>query len=321
VKLATRYKHLWNNTSPAQTYLWAAGSDRVVSTARYFSAGFFGLESDAAKVIAVNEKDEDKSGDTLTPGKTCKLYVSDPVHGHGMGYQKLYEFRDTYLPAIAQRLKIDNPGLNFTNEEIYTLQELCGFTLTTLGTSPFCSIFTHSEWSSFEYARDIIHFYRAGPGNPYSIALGSLYLNATLSLLLEGPESAGPFYFTFVHDGDIIPMLSALRLFPDPKDLSVTHIEQARKWKTSQVTPMGGRILFERLNCGGNKHVRLNVNDGIVALPGCDSGPGKSCPLDQFAGHIRKRVEEGGDFRKVCGLPADTPVGLTFLRQPGYPKE
>lgn len=64
VKLATRYGHLWNDN---MTHLWASESGRVIDTARHFSAGFFGLNSPAAKVIVISEA-ADRGGDTLTPG-------------------------------------------------------------------------------------------------------------------------------------------------------------------------------------------------------------------------------------------------------------
>jgi acid phosphatase len=231
----------------------------------------------------------------------------------------LYKYRSTYLPAISDRLSIHNPGFNFTDAEIYSMQEICGFETTVRGSSPWCQVFTHSEWRSFEYARDVIHYYRAGPGTPYSRAMGWLWLNATTNLLLEGPQSAGPFYFSFVHDGDIVPMLTALGLFEDAKDLPVDRIKEDRQWKTSQVTPMGGRILFERMTCPTGLYVRFNVNDGIVPLKGCDDGPGSSCALDAFAEYVKARGQDAGDFRKICGLGKDAPRALTFLRQPGFP--
>lgn len=116
-------------------------------------------------------------------------------------------------------------------------------------------------------------------------------------------------------------MLAALGLFDDAEHLPVTKIAKDRKWKTSQITPMGGRILFERLRCSvkGSEqkevYVRLNVNDGIVALDGCIDGPGSSCPLNGFLEHVRTRGEIGGDFKTTCGLAEGAPDRLTFLRQ------
>ena len=62
--------------------------------------------------------------------------------------------------------------------------------------------------------------------------------------------------------------------------------------------------------------VRININDGIVALPSCsNSGPGSSCPLDEFLAHVRRRGEEVGDFRELCGLGPEAPDRITFLHQ------
>lgn len=142
---------------------------------------------------------------------------------------------------------------------------------------------------------------------------------------------------TSVHDGDIIPLLAALDLFPQKPHLPTTHVEHNRTFRTSDVVPMGGRIIFERLVCEGPTDcwsnapfypnhiycappeelifVRVNVNDGIVALPGCDSGPGRSCPLHDFVERVEHMGEKVGEFRDMCGLDADGPAGLTFLHQ------
>lgn len=141
-----------------------------------------------------------------------------------------------------------------------------------------------------------------------------------------------------VHDGDIVPMLSALDIFPSAAPLPTTHRDPSRTWRLSQVTPMSGRIIFERLTCTPSSHmniphrrlhqtplhqqqapnntyVRININDGIVALPNCTSGPGSSCPLGEFLAFVKRRGEEVGDFREVCGLGGDVPGAIGFLHQ------
>ena len=122
-------------------------------------------------------------------------------------------------------------------------------------------------------------------------------------------------------------MLAALGIFDDAAydpNLPVTHIANDRIWRTSQVMPMGGRIIFERLSCsaeiGGAKtvtdqYVRVNINDGIVPLPDCNTGPGLSCRLMDFAERTRLRGIEFGDFESVCGVGTNTKERITFLRQ------
>ncbi|KAI4204945.1 MAG: hypothetical protein LQ350_000797 [Teloschistes chrysophthalmus] len=326
-RLRSRYRNLLPSSSlPRPVHFWASDSNRVIETARYFATGFFGLDWDsrqAAKLHIIPET-PDLGADTLTPGDTCLKYREDLLTGHDYGLIQLSNFRSAYLPPVSARFEKQTPGIKFTDGELYSMQEMCGFETLVRGSSPWCNAFTHDDWLNFEYARDIIHYYRAGPGNKYGAVMGWLWLNATANLLAEGPD-AGRLFFSFVHDGDIVPMLAALDLFPSTTDLPVTHRLKNRAWKMSQVVPMNGRVIFERLTCeasakdsaseGPRDYVRINVNDGIVALPTCSSGPGSSCPLEDFLSMVQRRGREIGDFREICGVGEDSPGRITFLHQ------
>ncbi|KAK7536406.1 3-phytase B precursor [Phyllosticta citribraziliensis] len=326
VRLRTRYSHLFPPASSGKkTNFWAGDSERVIDTARYFAAGFFGLDWKEHAQLHVIPETAELGADTLTPGDTCVAYINDTVNGHDKGARMLAEYRATYLKHIRQRLLAENPSIEFSDAELYSMQELCGFETTVRGRSAWCDVFTQDEWRSFEYARDVIHYYRAGPGNRFGPLMGWLWLNATTNLLDQGP-AAGPFFISFVHDGDIIPMLAALDLFHDDEELPVTRRADDRAWKTSQLTPMGGRTIFERLACksrssetGGNPavdaFVRININDGVVAIPGCANGPGGSCPLSDFANRVKDRGAALGNFNELCGLAPAMPSQITFLRQ------
>jgi len=63
------------------------------------------------------------------------------------------------------------------------------------------------------------------------------------------------------------------------------------------------------------KFIRLNINDGIVPLRGCDGGPGGSCELGDFVKRVKEREEEVGTFGEVCGLGEESPGGVDFLHQ------
>ncbi len=313
---------------------WASDCNRVVETARYFATGLFGLDWEtstpkgtAKANLHIIPETFDRGADTLTPGDTCFEYRKDMYIGHDYGLIQLSKFRSTYLPAVAARFEAQNPGIRFTDGEIYSMQEMCGFEILVRGSSPWCDAFSQEEWLDFEYARDVIHYFRAGPGNKYGVPMGWPWLNATAELLESGP-GAGTLFFCFVHDGDIIPMLAALDLFPSRKNLPVTHRPRSRAWRTSQVVPMNGRIIFERLTCdtlpqsssntdanASERFVRIIVNDGVIAFPGCSSGPGFSCPLEDFLALVRRRGENIGDFRQTCGLDEDAPARITFLHQ------
>ncbi|USP81115.1 hypothetical protein yc1106_08389 [Curvularia clavata] len=328
VRLRTRYHHLLDqamSTHPGQpTSFWASDSNRVIETAKHFAAGFFGLDYANTNTASLSVISEHSSlgADTLTPGRTCIANKQDKEHGQRKGYRLMHKYRAVYMPPIRERL-LEQTGLRFTDEEIYAMQEMCGFETTVRGRSDWCNVFTQDEFLSFEYARDILHYYRAGPGQKYAKSMGWLWVNATTNLLVQGPDEAGPLFFSFVHDGDIAPMISALDVINDSQHLPVTHIPHDRKWRKSQVSPMGGRIIFELLSCQTNskdqnsreKFVRLNINDGITALPDCHNGPGKSCPLKEFAERTKRKGKELQDFKALCGLNDDAADRITFLKQ------
>ncbi|KAL8808524.1 MAG: hypothetical protein Q9182_000075 [Xanthomendoza sp. 2 TL-2023] len=203
--LRTRYQHLLPPTPHSHPLnLWASGCPRVIETARYFATGFFGLDWDsheAAKLHIIPET-PDLGANTLTPGDTCLKYREDLLTGHDYGLSQLTKFRSTYLPAIAARFQAQTPGIRFTDGEIYSMQEMCGFELLVRGSSPWCGVFSHDEWLNFEYARDVIHYYRAGPGNRFGATMGWLWLNATADLLArEASPDAGRFFFSLLGPG------------------------------------------------------------------------------------------------------------------------
>ncbi|KAL3473496.1 histidine phosphatase superfamily [Aspergillus californicus] len=311
VRLLTRYEHLIRD---AKLRFWASDSQRVIETAQHFAFGFLGLNwgSSGKAMLEIIPETFDQRADTLTPGDTCLRYLEDLENGHDKGINMLARFQQAYIPGIANRL-ISEQGNQvlgtLTNLEVFSMQEMCGFETITRGSSPWCDVFTRGDWENFEYARDVLHYYRAGPGNPYAGPMGWLWLNATAALLQSGPN-AGHLFFSFVHDGDIAPLLAVLDIMKDPKydpSLPVTHRATDRVWRTSSALPMGGRIILERMTCsssqdnenGDTAFLRVNINDKIVPLPYCKSGPGYSCPLLEFIEHVARRKLEVGDFGEL----------------------
>lgn len=195
VRFRTRYRDLVSKD--IYTRLWASDSSRVIDTARHFASGFFGLdwESSGKAQLQVIPESFERGADTLTPGDTCLKYLEDTILGHDNGMEMLAQFQEAYIPAIASRLiHEDNIGLNnLSNDDVYGMQEMCGFETMVRGTSPWCEVFTEQDWYNFEYARDLLLYYRAGPGNPYAGAMGWLWLNATTGLLHDGPIAGSMF--------------------------------------------------------------------------------------------------------------------------------
>jgi acid phosphatase len=321
-KLRQRYGHLVTGKTPAR--FWSCSSPRDVETARYFAHGFFGpdWETTGSAELEIIPEEADREGDTLTPGDTCLEYINDLKEGHDKGYGKLEAWQRQFTKPIADRLAHDLAGLTVSHLDVYSMMEMCGFEILARGTSPWCNVFSHDEWRDFEYARDLLHFYRAGPGNKFSRAMGWLYLNATADLLVK--EQAQDVYFSFVHDGDIVPLLAALKILDEsgPQELPTDRMAHDRAWRTSDVVPMGGRIMFERIVCekpSGNaqRHVRLSINDGVSILPSMSEHAvvPYTMPVGAFWRLIDARLQEFGEYSEVCGLPAGAASRVTFLHQ------
>ncbi|EME49871.1 hypothetical protein DOTSEDRAFT_20276 [Dothistroma septosporum NZE10] len=336
-ELRTKYERLFERAlAKNQTSFWSCSCRRVSDTARLFATGFFGIDWQLSATHHVVPETRDRGTNTLTPGRACPNYETDP-HGHSFGVKNFMQFRSTYLTDISMRLQRQNSDIAFSDVEIYSMQEMCGFETLAKGHSAWCDIFTQAEMLSFEYARDVLHYYRAGPGNKYGPSMGWLWLNATAELLRQGPE-AGPLFFSFNHDGDIIAMLTAFDLFQQHSPLPTSQILQNRTWRTSDVTPMGARVVLERFSCpapracwdnsdyGYPNHVyceaptsdvfvRVNINEAIVPIPGCNDGPAGSCSLGKFSDRIKSRGEELESYASICGLADDAPKSLDFLHQ------
>lgn len=321
-----RFRERYHHLVPAdrEVRFWTCSSGRDVETARFFADGFFGpgWDIDGVARLVVIPEEADRGGDTLTPGDTCQRYVDDLEEGHDKGYGKLEQWQRLFTAPIVKRLQDAARGAMLTHLDVYSMMEMCGFEILARGSSPWCNVFSHEEWRQFEYARDLLHFYRAGPGNKFSRTMGWLYLNATAELLIN--PSASSVYFSFVHDGDIVPLLAALRLLDEdgPQYLPPDQLISNRSWRTSDVVPMGGRVVFERVACDTperetERFVRLSINDGVMQIPGLAASVKvpSAVAVTDFWKFVDAKLSEYGEFAEICGLPEGAATRISFLHQ------
>ncbi|KAK9446667.1 histidine phosphatase superfamily [Limtongia smithiae] len=339
VVLGRRYRHLLPDSifgsNNATAAIYSCSCDRVVSTADNFGRGFFGddvFHNQIAHVIVSDNKaagsPHSRGGDTLTPVKTCARYRADMVHGRSQGSAMAAVFKAGYLNRAAERLRPtlqQRYGVELLPEDLWTMQEMCGFEILATGNhdAPWCGLFTRQEWEEFAYARDVLHYFRTGPGTPYSEVMGFLYLNATRELLELGPTKFKSIYLSFAHDGDLVPLISALGLFSEAAPLPVSHLVPDRSWKLSTVVPMGGRIVFERISCANSITadrdigVRLLVNDAVTRVPGCEHATlrGEICPLQEYIDIVDRKGQQVGGFEEACGLDSEQRRRPSFFEK------
>jgi acid phosphatase len=78
---------------------------------------------------------------------------------------------------------------------------------------------------------------------------------------------------------------------------------------------MGGHLTLERMTCNATAlsqagvFVRAIINEAVVPLSTCQSGPGFSCPLANYSAIIDKVPK----FEETCDTPAGYPKYLDFF--------
>lgn len=302
-----KYNSLFNATEETLK-IFTSSSGRVQQTSDYFARGFMGYQySDSAVDYYVLEEDASMGANSLTPGDGCVDY--NP--GANLGLVSSYD--SSYLESARERILSGNDGDGFdlSVSDIKRLFQWCAYEINVRGSSPVCDLFTNEEFVRYSYYQDLSNYYANSNGNNLSATVSSAWLNATKEFLLEEDPSYRVL-LTFTHDDDIENFHASLGLFQPDQDLPVDHIPFPTPYSHVQVTPQGARTVTEKYNCGGTSYVRYVVNDAVIPIKSCQSGPGFSCELSEFESYIENRLN-GLNYEEQCGNSASVPSTLTFL--------
>lgn len=308
---------------------------RTYETARSFIKSF--PHTDAIEIVRFNKKNLNNGTRALLPHKACSAFSKSP------GTKEQYEFLNVYAPPVSQRLAPFTPAeYNFTSKDILALQSICGYESAIKGErSPMCPIFSDAEWMSYEYAWDMKYAHMVGPLNKLSNYMGFPWLASQAKLFSEidgddhlnikedknpnnndttgWPHSQRLFLF-FTHR-EVPPVVAtALGIFNSSArcgydEFPTSHVNFARAWKMSDLIPFLGHVGMEKMVCdtpseahGGTEkteYVRFIANTAPRPLPLCQSGPGASCPLEEFQKIVNAGLEKYADFDGVCGNKKD----------------
>lgn len=309
-QLRSRYNHLVDEK--ATTPLFAAAAQKVYDTARVFGNAFFFGKTDLYKVFVFDE-DILQSANTLTSANACPAYDDDTYDD----YLDNATFAVDYDLVEAARLNRLSPGFNFTDDDVWGMSSYCAFELNARGESKFCDALSREFFITSAYDTDLGYFYGYGPGYNMSKVAGGLYVNATAEYIKQGKEAPNPLTFQFTHETILLNYITALGIFDDETTLPIDTIQFDRRFHTSQLIPMGGRVITERLACTNSTsgkddiYVRVLVNNKVTPIPDCYSGPGFSCPLDDYLSIVEKNVPE---YASNCNITSETaPRYLSYL--------
>ncbi|KAL4929144.1 histidine phosphatase family protein [Aspergillus undulatus] len=309
-KFYQRYKELAREITP---FIRASGSGRVVASAEKFIEGFTKAKEDDhlssrgdTATVNVILPETDGFNNTLDHS-TCTAFESnedaDTIEDN---------FTSLIAPPIAKRLESDLPGITLTNNQVIYLMDMCSFdtvarsrTGTTL--SPFCTLFTETEWIQYDYLQSLSKYYGYGAGATLGPAQGIGFTNELIARLTQSPVhdttstnrtfDADPatfpldrrLYADFSHDNSMISIFFAMGLYNGTAPLSQSKVETIAEmdgYAASWTVPFGARAYFEVLDCEGEGEteplVRVLVNDRVVPLHGCVVDEAGRCSFDEW---------------------------------------
>jgi len=144
------------------------------------------------------------------------------------GNNATVEWYTKYLADATIRLRDLAPGFDWTVEDSYNAQSLCAYETVAFGFSPFCALFTYTEWQGYEYSIDIQFAGGNGFSSPTGRAIGIGYVQEILARLqhhtINAPEAQvnvtldnntvtfpldQSLNFDFSHDTNIMSILTA----------------------------------------------------------------------------------------------------------------
>lgn len=188
-----RYKHLFGGEEERRPFVRAAGMRRVVESAGNWTTGFTHASNGTPNAIVSLVIPEHRGVNNSLHNNLC-LHKGDSTPQ-----------RTAYLASIAPSIRarlaslvlpstsnssdpFSSTTLNLTDADIPPLISLCPFhSLATLTLSPFCALFTPSDFTTFEYFHDIKKYYHNGYGAPLGPVQGIAYISELIARLTRSP--------------------------------------------------------------------------------------------------------------------------------------
>jgi 3-phytase len=312
LKFYRRYEQLTRNGVP---FIRSSDSDRVVQSGEYFIKGFQHAKShdkDAnhrqpSPGVSVIISEAAGSNNTLNHADTCTNFENS-----SLGDDVINNYTAIFWPSIRTRLEADLPGVALADGDVTNLMDMCPFDTVSQSSnpttvSPFCDLFTETEWTQYNYLQSLNKYYGYGAGNPLGPTQGVGYVNELIARLMHTPihddtttnhtldaPGAATFplnytmYADFTHDNGMIPIFFALGLYNSTATLPRTHLQAPDKadgYSAAWTVPFAARAYIEMMQCRSDPNpepfVRILVNDRVVPLHGCSvDSLGRCCRRD-----------------------------------------
>ena len=325
MKYYHRYKDLARGITP---FVRSSGQERVVESAQNWTQGFHDARITDNKadpndgypydILIISE--ENGSNNTLDHG-LCTAF--EEGFDSTIASSAQAEWVSIFTPSITARLMANLPGLNLTNQDTIYMMDLCPFNTVANaeGTiSPFCALFTETEWQYYDYYQSLGKYYGFSWGNPLGATQGVGFTNELIARMtsspvrdhtstnstLDGSEETFPvgegtaLYADFSHDNDLTGIFSALGLYNATRPLLNTTMQtvaETNGYSASWTVPFAARTYFEKMTCVGasEEFVRVIVNDRVLPMETCGGDEVGRCTLSAFVESLAF-AQEGGDW-------------------------
>lgn len=300
LKFYQRYEALTRHAVP---FVRSSDSERVIASGENFIKGYQHAKShdkDAnhrqeSPKISVIISETSGSNNTLNHANVCTNFENS-----SLGDDAVDNYTAIFWPAIRERLEADLPGVTLEDADVTRLMDMCPFDTVSQSSSstrqsPFCDLFTASEWTQYNYLQSLSKYYGFGAGNPLGPSQGVGFVNELIARLTHTPvqdqtttnhtldaPGADSFplnytmYADFTHDNGMLPIFFALGLYNNTAPLPYTHLQNPEKadgYSASWTVPFAARAYIEMMRCRSDPNpepfVRILVNDRVVPLHGC----------------------------------------------------
>ena len=330
----SRYEDLAESSLP---FVRASGQQRVIESAEAFNQGFHESKEAAGgtddkgypyNVVIISEAAG--SNNTLDHG-LCTTFEASTI-----GSTAQSKYASLFAPPITARLNANLPNADLNLTDTIFLMDLCPFeTVASLSStsSPFCTLFTPTEWKQYDYYQTLGKYYGYGPGNPLGPTQGVGFVNELVARLIGKPVidhtsvnqtlDTNPktfplgrsLYADFGHDNDMTAVFAALGLYNHTTRLSTTRmmtLEEMKGYSAAWTVPFAARAYFEKLQCEGEEEemVRVLVNGRVLPLEVCGGDVFGRCTLNTFVDSL-DFAQAGGRWNQCfreAGGTADVEV-------------
>jgi hypothetical protein len=330
------YGHLYPNNG-SKIVARSTTQDRMVESAEYFLAGFFGLSwTENATLVLARENLTGIFNNSLAGYQNCPNSNTYRSTG-GNNATKIWS--NVYLANATERLGAQAPGFNWTITDSYNAQSMCAYETVALGYSAFCGLFTYEEWEGYEYSIDLSFAGNNAFQSPTGRAVGIGYVQeilarlqhhvisspvAQINVTLDNNTATFPLdqtlNFDFSHDTNIMAILTAFGFTQFATVLPEDHMPANHSLRVSHLTPFGARLDMEIIKTpsplsgdrsGGceytegkeTKYIHFILNQRTLPLglnfPKCGDRDDGWCELETFL-DVQKDSLEKANYDFAC---------------------